>query len=91
MNPFIVGLQSSAIRDLLALTRRPGMLSLAGGLPAADVFATAKIAAVTGRLLAERPAAVLQYGPTEGDPGLREWWPGTRPAGAGGRSTRDRF
>jgi 2-aminoadipate transaminase len=73
MNPLIGELQSSAIRDLLSLTRAPGMLSLAGGLPASDVFPVTEIAAAAGRLLAEQSATVLQYGPTEGDPRLREW------------------
>lgn len=73
MNPLIGELQSSAIRDLLSLTRAPGMLSLAGGLPASDVFPVVEIAAVTARLLAEQSATVLQYGPTEGDPRLRDW------------------
>ena len=31
-------LKSSAIRDILKLTARPGMISLAGGLPAPELF-----------------------------------------------------
>jgi len=73
MNPLVAELTSSAIRDLLALTTAPGMLSLAGGLPAAEAFPVAEIAATTARLLADRPSSVLQYGPTEGDPTLRDW------------------
>ena len=32
------GITSSAIRELLKITQRPGMISFAGGLPAPDVF-----------------------------------------------------
>src|SRR5690242_18945871 len=73
INPVVAGLRSSAIRDLLALTRAPGALSLAGGCPAADTFPAERIAAVTTEILATDPAAGLQYGPTVGDPLLREW------------------
>ena len=34
----IKDLKSSAIRDILKLTARPGMISLAGGLPAPELF-----------------------------------------------------
>ena len=34
----INGIKSSAIRDILKLTARPGMISLAGGLPAPEMF-----------------------------------------------------
>ena len=73
LNPLVAGLRSSAIRDLLALTRAPGVLSLAGGLPAPDTFPAGRIAEVAGRLLRTDPAAALQYGPTEGEPRLRAW------------------
>jgi len=66
-------LRSSAIRDLLALTQRPGVISLAGGLPAPDAFPVERIAAVTARLLRSAPEALLQYSTTEGHPGLRAW------------------
>ena len=37
----VVAMRSSAVRDLLRDAQRPGMLSLAGGLPAADHFVLA--------------------------------------------------
>jgi 2-aminoadipate transaminase len=49
------------------------MLSLAGGLPAADTFPAAELARATARLLTERPGVALQYGPTEGYDPLRAW------------------
>ena len=73
LNPVVAGLRSSAIRDLLALTRSPGVLSLAGGLPAAELFPAHRIAEIIERLLRTDPASALQYGPTEGEPRLREW------------------
>ena len=66
-------LRSSAIRDLLALTQRPGIISLAGGLPAPDSFPADRIAAVSARLLGAGTVDSLQYSTTEGHPGLREW------------------
>jgi len=38
---------SSAIRDLLEITERPDVLSLAGGLPIPDAFPVAALAAAT--------------------------------------------
>ena len=64
-------LRSSEIRDLLHLTRRPGIISLAGGLPAPDAFPTAALAETAARLITDHPSRTLQYGPTEGDPELR--------------------
>jgi 2-aminoadipate transaminase len=61
--------RGSAIRDLLALTARPEVISLAGGLPAADLMPRERIAAVAADVLAD-PAA-LQYGQTAGHAGLR--------------------
>lgn len=83
LNPLVGGLGSSAIRDLLALTLRPGMLSLAGGLPSAGTFPAAEFADATRRVLADHPESVLQYGPTEGDWRLRSWIAGYE-SGRGG-------
>ena len=66
---------SSAIRDLLHLLEQPGMLSLAGGLPAAEVLPAARFREAFEAALARTgrygPVA-LQYGPTEGVSELRE-------------------
>ncbi|MEB3369972.1 aminotransferase-like domain-containing protein [Saccharopolyspora mangrovi] len=67
------GVTSSPVRDLLALTRRPGVISFAGGLPAPELFDTDGLRAAFARALADPDAArALQYSPTEGDPALRE-------------------
>ena len=62
---------SSVIRDLLRLVDRPGMLSLAGGLPAPELLPVARIDQASRRVLAESGARALQYAPTEGMDELR--------------------
>ncbi len=59
-------MRSSAMRDLMAVTARPEIISLAGGLPDTSTFPPATFAAVAGRIAAESCARALQYGPTEG-------------------------
>jgi 2-aminoadipate transaminase len=65
-------ISSSAIRELLALVDRPGVISLAGGLPPASRFPVAETVEVVRDLLEADPG-VLQYSATEGDAGLRGW------------------
>jgi 2-aminoadipate transaminase len=55
-------LTRSAMQDMLELTARPGLLSMALGLPAAELFPTAGLAVALERVLAEDPRA-LQYEP----------------------------
>ena len=68
-------LRSSEIRDLLEVTEAPEILSLAGGLPAAEALPTERIRLAMLRAL-EVPGRygplALQYGPTEGVDALRE-------------------
>jgi 2-aminoadipate transaminase len=64
------GVRGSAIRDLLTLTARPDVISLAGGLPAADLLPRERIARAAAEALTD-PAAV-QYGETAGLARLRE-------------------
>lgn len=66
------GATSSPVRDILALTERPGVVSFAGGLPAPDLFDRAGLQAAFTAVLAEDTGArALQYSTTEGDPLLR--------------------
>ncbi|MGW7491087.1 aminotransferase-like domain-containing protein [Streptomyces sp. NPDC054786] len=62
---------SSPVREILALTARPEVISFAGGLPAPELFDAAGIAAAFQHVLAEDPMRALQYSTTEGDPALR--------------------
>ncbi|HEV3002120.1 MAG TPA: PLP-dependent aminotransferase family protein [Solirubrobacteraceae bacterium] len=57
---------SSAMRDLMAITERPEVISLAGGLPDTSTFPADSYAAIMQRVAAESCARALQYGPTEG-------------------------
>ena len=57
---------SSAMRDLMAITERPEVISLAGGLPDTSTFPPESYAAIMQRVAAESCAKALQYGPTEG-------------------------
>jgi 2-aminoadipate transaminase len=59
---------SSAMRDLMAITARPEVISLAGGLPDTSTFPPDTFAAVAQRIAAESCAKALQYGPTDGLP-----------------------
>jgi 2-aminoadipate transaminase len=60
------GMKSSAMRDLMALTARPEVISLAGGLPDTSTFPRGSFAGVMQQVAAEHLAKALQYGPTEG-------------------------
>ncbi|WP_333769556.1 aminotransferase-like domain-containing protein [Streptomyces sp. IBSBF 2435] len=71
---------ASPVREILALTARPEVISFAGGLPAPELFDAEGIRAAYDRVLAERAGTVLQYSTTEGDPALR--------AAVAGRLTR---
>src|SRR5437763_1468937 len=59
-------MRSSAMRDLMALTERPEVISLAGGLPDTSTFPPDSYAALMGTVAARSCAQALQYGPTEG-------------------------
>jgi 2-aminoadipate transaminase len=59
-------MKSSAMRDLMAITQRPEVISLAGGLPDTSTFPPGSFANVMHRVASERLARALQYGPTEG-------------------------
>src|SRR3954469_6818605 len=60
------GMKSSAMRDLMAITARPDVISLAGGLPDTSTFPPGSFASIMQRIAGERLARALQYGPTEG-------------------------
>ncbi|MGH2762506.1 MAG: PLP-dependent aminotransferase family protein [Thermoleophilaceae bacterium] len=59
-------MKSSTMRDLMAVTARPEVISLAGGLPDTSTFPPDTFAAVAQRIATESCAKALQYGPTEG-------------------------
>jgi 2-aminoadipate transaminase len=59
-------MRSSAMRDLMAITARPEVISLAGGLPDTSTFPPQSFAAQMTRIAQKSAAEALQYGPTEG-------------------------
>jgi 2-aminoadipate transaminase len=59
-------MRSSAMRDMFALTERPDVISLAGGLPDTSTFAPELYAKLMSQIAATATARALQYGPTEG-------------------------
>jgi 2-aminoadipate transaminase len=64
-------MKSSAMRDLMALTEREDVISLAGGMPDTSTFPSDSYAALMKRVAAESCARALQYGPTEGLAGVK--------------------
>ncbi|MEU7480644.1 PLP-dependent aminotransferase family protein [Lentzea sp. NPDC042327] len=65
----VLDVASSPVRDLLALTSRPEVISFAGGLPAPELFDLDGLRAAYDEALRDR--SVLQYAPTEGNSTLR--------------------
>src|ERR687887_2538927 len=59
-------MKSSAMRDLMAITERPEVISLAGGLPDTSTFPAGSLASILSKLAAADSARALQYAPTEG-------------------------
>ncbi len=66
-------LNPSTIREILKITERPGIISLAGGLPSALTFPVQAFAEATTRVLRDQPGEALQYAASEGFKPLREW------------------
>lgn len=64
--------KSSAIRELLKICDQPGLISFAGGLPAAEVFPVQRFREACQKVLATHAGSALQYGATEGYEPLRE-------------------
>jgi 2-aminoadipate transaminase len=60
------GMRSSAMREMMALTERPDVISLAGGLPDTSTFPPELYAKLMAHVAADSTARALQYGPTEG-------------------------
>jgi 2-aminoadipate transaminase len=67
-----LNMKRSEIRELLKITRQPGIISFAGGLPAPDTFPVAELQDICSQVLQEKGAMALQYGTTEGEAPLRE-------------------
>ncbi len=62
----------SAIREILKLTDKPGIISLAGGLPAPQTFPLDAFTQACNTVMARDGAAALQYATSEGYAPLRQ-------------------
>lgn len=58
--------KSSAMRDMMSITDRPEVISLAGGLPDTKSFPPELLESVMSQMARTASAELLQYGPTEG-------------------------
>lgn len=65
-------LKGSEIREFMALTAKPDIISFAGGMPAPELFPIEEAIEATVAVLKEKGQEALQYGTTEGYPRLRE-------------------
>jgi len=62
----------SFVRNILALTQKPGVISFAGGLPDPLLFPLTPISSTIKEILDEQSPNIFQYGPTAGYLPLRE-------------------
>lgn len=60
------------VGDLFCAVNMPGVISFAGGMPDAALFEADELRASFDHVLAHDGRRALQYGTSEGDPGLRE-------------------
>ncbi len=63
---------ANVIREILKVVSQPGMISLAGGIPAPESFPLDIIEELTEKVLSKYASRALQYDPTEGFMPLRE-------------------
>jgi 2-aminoadipate transaminase len=66
-------MHGSDIREILKVTAMPEVISLAGGLPAPEVFPVEEFRAAFDRVLCEQGKVALQYSASEGYRPLREF------------------
>ncbi len=66
-------MRASDIREILKVTQQPDMISLAGGLPAPELFPVDEYRRAFEWVLETNGASALQYGPTEGFLPLRQF------------------
>src|SRR2546423_15095766 len=66
-------LRPSAIRAFAKYINDPNVISFAGGVPSPETFPAERVAAIADRVIRQKRAVALQYGPTAGLPRLREF------------------
>jgi 2-aminoadipate transaminase len=65
-------MEASAIREILKAVSRPGMVSLAGGIPAPESFPLEIMKELTSRVIEKYSSSAFQYDLTEGFRPLRD-------------------
>jgi 2-aminoadipate transaminase len=65
--------QKSFIREILKITQDPNVISFAGGLPNPKYFPIEGIRCAADKVMREQGAVALQYAPTMGHAGLRQF------------------
>ena len=65
-------MEANAIREILKVVSRPGMVSLAGGIPAPESFPMEIISELTSTVIEKYSSNAFQYDRTEGFTPLRE-------------------
>jgi len=67
-----LGTTNDVTRTFLAAGRIPGLINMAGGLPAPETYPAEAVADIARRAVEEHPGDTLGYGPIEGLPELRD-------------------
>ena len=67
-----LGMRKNIIREILKVVAQPGMISLAGGIPAPETFPIEELYRINETVLDRYGAAALQYDLTEGFAPFRE-------------------
>jgi 2-aminoadipate transaminase len=67
-----LGTTNDVTRTFLAAGRIPGLINMAGGLPAPETYPAEAIAEIARQTILEHPGDTLGYGPIEGLPELRD-------------------
>ena len=70
--PHVVELESSIIREILKISSQPGVISFAGGLPAAELFPMEDLKLAMEQVVKKVGAPAFQYSLSRGIPQLRE-------------------
>lgn len=65
-------MKSSEIRELLAVSQKPGVISFGGGLPNPQAFPVHHIRTILEDVMEEEPHLAFQYGTTKGRQHLRQ-------------------
>lgn len=70
--PHVHNLRTSVIREILKFSSKPGVISLAGGLPATELFPIEQLKEISVQVLDKYGPASLQYSLSKGITPLRE-------------------